>query len=186
MASTVTGMPLRTALPDSGSNSCLVGEHVGVDARRARRRRASATPGRSWPHPCGRLTTPGMIASVTSTGDVDRADPRRHLRPAPSARPSAAASSGWTCSVQRGLALHEHVDVVHPRVVRAQVAAADQHEAVVPACRPSDGRQPRRCRRATARGPARSCRSAVRSTSGMRGSSAPRSMPCGWSSSGRG
>ena len=35
-----TGMPLRTALPESGSTSVLVGEHVGVRARRASR----ATP----------------------------------------------------------------------------------------------------------------------------------------------
>ena len=71
----------------------------------------------------------------------------------PSARPSAAASSGWRWSGAAGLALHEHRHVVHPRVVRAQVATADEHERVVatavePVVHPSDvGHQDLRCQR---------------------------------------
>ena len=80
------------------------------------------------------------------------------------------------------LALHERVEVVHPRVVRAQLAAA----------------RPAPCARSTApeRSPAAAARrrricsgasstlpDGVRSTSGMRGWSGPRSTPCGLSSS---
>ena len=87
--------------------------------------------GSSWPQPCGMLTTPGMIPSVTSTGTS--IEPRSDVtcaRP-PSSSPSRSASSGWTCAVQRSLPAHEVGDVVHPGVVRAQLAAADQHHAAV-------------------------------------------------------
>ena len=74
-----------------------------------------------------------------------RASSRRSPRPAPrrcrppsvtrARPPSTSPTRGRVVGVdeQRAavLALHEHLHVVHPRVVRAQVAAADEHEAVV-------------------------------------------------------
>ena len=93
-----------------------------------------------------------MIASVTSTGTSTA--PARELTRArpPSARPSRAASSGWTCSVQRSLPFTSSGEVVHPRVVRAQLAAADQHQAAVARGASSAAAQPRRRRRRSARG----------------------------------
>ena len=46
-----------------------------------------------------------MIASVTSTGTSTSPTRERTRARAPSARPSRAASSGWTCIVQRSLPL---------------------------------------------------------------------------------
>jgi hypothetical protein len=66
---TVTGMPLSTPLPDGssinvGGDSTLVlapGELLVTDIR---------VPGLPCPQPCGIDTTPGLIASVTSTGTL--------------------------------------------------------------------------------------------------------------------
>ena len=81
----------------------LVGEHVAVRAGAAAATR-SAMPGASWPQPCGMLTTPGMIASVTSTGTCTLARARADDAPVRRrASPRRAASSGCTCAVQRGL-----------------------------------------------------------------------------------
>src|SRR5439155_6903871 len=63
---TSTGMPLSTALPDSTSNSSSSASRLEFTPAWAVAT-AISTPGRSWPHPCGRQTTPGMTASVTST-----------------------------------------------------------------------------------------------------------------------
>ena len=102
---------------------------------------AIALPAASWPHPCGIETTPRITASVTSTGTAT--SPVRPLTRAgsPSVRPSRAASSGWTCSVHCSLPAHEQVEVVHPRVVGAQLAAADEHHPAVGAAR-ERGAQP--------------------------------------------
>ena len=107
----------------------------------------SRVPGRSWPQPCGRLTTPRRISSLTSTTALDR----RRLRRDPGRRPVgqtalAPRRRGWTISVQRGLPFTSTVHVVHPRVVGAHVAAADQHQpsaATRPCGRRSRGRSPR-------------------------------------------
>ena len=64
---TVTGMPLSAPLPDGssmnvGGDSTLAftpGEPFAIDI---------LVPSLPWPQPCGIDTTPGMIASVTSTG----------------------------------------------------------------------------------------------------------------------
>src|SRR6185437_7289096 len=65
----VTGMPLRAPLPDGssrniGGDSALVlapGELLATDMR---------VPGLPCPQPCGIDTTPGLIASVISTGTL--------------------------------------------------------------------------------------------------------------------
>ena len=96
--SSSTGIPFSTALPESGS----------IRSERARtllfepacsRATVSSTPSPSWPQPWGMLTTPGITASVTSTGTS--IDPASELTRAgsPSASPRRSASSGLTCAV---------------------------------------------------------------------------------------
>ena len=63
-------------------------------------------------------------------GHLDACRPRELTRAVPpSARPRRPASSGWTSSVQRSLPFTSTFDVVHPAVLRAEVAAADEHHA---------------------------------------------------------
>ena len=169
-------MPLRTALPDSGSRRELVGEDVAVDARVGRGDRASGCPARRGPSRGAGSPRPACTSSVTSTAATT--EPTREVTRAcpPSSSRSGSASSGWTCSVQRSLALHQRRHVVHPAVVRAQVPAADEHEAVVgaPARRAPGGRRPR-----SGAGHSSTCRSASAAAPGSRGCSGPRSTPCG-------
>src|SRR5206468_2733322 len=97
-----TGMPLRAPLPDGSSRkvggaSTLVlvpGERLATDMR---------VPGLPCPHPWGIDTTPGLIASVISTGT--RISPASDFTVTTSASetPQRAASSGWISSVHRSL-----------------------------------------------------------------------------------
>src|SRR5581483_4787030 len=61
-----TGIPFSTALPDSTSNSCSSASTLLLvpPCSEATDR---PVPSTAWPQPWGRLTTPGMISSVTST-----------------------------------------------------------------------------------------------------------------------
>ena len=121
-----------------------------------------------------------MISSLSSTGASSAPAAERTLARPPSARPSRSASSGWTSSVQRSLPFTSARQVVHPGVVRAQLAAADQQHAVVRRCR--SRRAPARSRSTSATigsGASSILPDGVRSTSGSRGSSGPRSTPCG-------
>ena len=104
------------------------GEDVAVRAGACTAATSRRVPGRSWPQPWGRLTTPGRTASVTSTGTtISPAADRRRTR-----RAVGDTSVGRVVGVdvQRAavLALHEDRQVVHPRVVRTQVAPADEDE----------------------------------------------------------
>ena len=92
-AMTSTGIPLRTALPE-GTSTSTRGEQVRVDARRGPEATPSRAPGASWPQPCGIETTPGMISSVTSTGDDELAGVEYTRAWPPSARPRRSASVG--------------------------------------------------------------------------------------------
>ena len=73
---TVTGMPLSTALPDSGSISVVVGEQVGVDARRGGRPRRAAAPSSVVAPAVREAHHPGP----DGVGDLDRAPHRAHPR----------------------------------------------------------------------------------------------------------
>ena len=160
----------------------LVGEDVRVRARRGRRRRQ---------RDAGRAVAPavrdghdaGMTASVTSTGTSTA--PARELTraSAPSARPERPRRRGGRAAVQRAGPADQQREVVHPGVVRAQVAPADEQQPAV--LRRRDGDAPLQARTsATSCSGASSIRPlAVRSTSGSRGSSGPRSIPCGAASS---
>ena len=124
-------MPFSTAFPDSGSTcdssaSTLLFTPACAEATPIR------TPSASWPHPCGIETTPGMISSVTSTGTSIAPDADVDRRVLAVGQPEPLRVVG--VHVQRAalLALHERRQVVHPRVVRAQLAPADQDEAAVP------------------------------------------------------
>ena len=55
-----------------------------------------STPGRSWPHPWGTLTTPGWTALVTSTGTRWSPSSDRTLGDDAVGETDGAASSGWT------------------------------------------------------------------------------------------
>ena len=135
-------------------------------------------PGASCPWPWGRLTTPRIIASLSSTG-TSTAPTRERTRARPPAR-EAEGAGVLRVHEQRAalLALRERGQVVHPRVVRAQVAASDQHEGAARA-RARRGRArgaPRRRRAGPER--ARSRRSRWRASPGSRGARGPRSTPC--------
>ena len=139
------------------------------------------------------LVVAPAVRDAHDAGHDRRRSPRpaRSIAPArertragsPSARPRRAASSGCTCTRAALLALHEHGEVVHPRVVRAQVRGGRSSTSVAVGRLGRARRAGARRRRRSARAPARSCPLGVRSTSGRRGSSGPRSMPCGFASS---
>ena len=98
----VTGMPFSAPLPDGsstnvGGESALVftpGELLATDMR---------VPGLPCPHPCGIDTTPGLIASVTSTGALISPAADFTVTTSLSAMPHRAASSGWISNVHRSL-----------------------------------------------------------------------------------
>ena len=167
-----------TALPDSGSTARLVGQQVAVHAGVRGGHAHRACPGASWPQPCGRLTTPGMIASVISTGaSTAPARERRRARRAvgqaeargvvgvhagrcsgPCPSPAARGCASRSCSSAAGGGRPAPCGrCAAPRAPRAAAA-----------------RRPR-----SAPGASSILPDGVRSTSGMRGSSGPRSMPCG-------
>src|SRR5205814_4977552 len=99
---TSTGMPLSTAFPEMTSNNSSSASRLeltpawleAIDI---------CTPGTSCPHPCGRLTTPGIIASVTSTSATTAPTRDDTFAERPSARPTRVASSGLTWSVHWAL-----------------------------------------------------------------------------------
>ena len=87
-------------------------------------------PAASWPQPCGMLDHAGHDRVGDLHRRLDRAGRASVTRGrAPSSSPSRSASSGCTCSGAALLAPHQRLEVVHPGVVRAQLAAADQHHA---------------------------------------------------------
>ena len=156
----------------------LVGEHVGVDARRGRPRRGARAPARRGPQPCGIETTPGMTSSVISTRQLDRA---------------GARADAHELAVGEAEAAPRRPDAATPCSAPARSPAAAGCAST--SCS-SAGRGGRRapCRRWRARpspragastsatigsGASSTCPLGVRSTSGSRGSSGPRSMPCG-------
>ena len=131
---TSTGIPFSTAFPDSGSTSdssasTLLLTPAWAEATLIR------TPAASWPQPCGIETTPGMIPSVTSTGASSEPVGRAHRGPPAVAEPEPLRVVGVDVERAALLALHERGQVVHPRVVRAQLAAADEQDAAVPLAR---------------------------------------------------
>ena len=150
---TSTGMPLTAALPDGTSTRWPGASRLLLVPACSR---ATALPG------AGPVVTPAVRQAHHAADDLvahlghrlDRAglggDPDRRRR---RAMPSALASCGWTMQRAPAAALHEHVDVVHPRVVRAHVAPADEHEPVVRAarCGPAAAGGRRGCCRGRAR-----------------------------------
>ena len=163
-------MPFSTALPESGSTSDLVGQDVAVHA---------GVIGRDAHPDARRVVAPAVRdrddAGHDRVGDLDRrldlAGARSARAPAPpSVRPSR--SRVVRVHVQRAavLALHERPQVVHPGVVRAQLAAADQDDAAPLAARALERRPRSRSTSATIGSGASSILpDGVRSTSGMRG-----------------
>ena len=159
------GMPLRIAVPDSGSSSQLVG-----------RARWSSSPACSpaTPRSRARLVVAPAVRDRDDAGhdvvghldrDLDRARARAHAAGLAVDQPEALGVVGVDVGGAALWPADEHRQVVHPRVVGAQVAAADEDHAAVDRARPAPRAGARRRRRA-ARARARSCRSAVRSTSG--------------------
>ena len=122
-------------------------------------------------------------ASVTSTGASTRPTPDVTTAVAPSAQAEPRGVVGMHLQRAARPALHQHLDVVHPRVVRAQVAPADEQQLAVgaSAMRPSPppavaGRRRARVGRQLDR--ARSACAAPRAAAAR---AAPKSMPWGWS-----
>ena len=158
----------------SGSSASRLRVHARVRARRP----PSRTPSTSWPQPCGIETTPGMMRVGHLDRHLDLAGARAHAgaRAVGEAEPLRVVRVHVRGAAVR--ALHERREVVHPRVVGAQLAAADQHHLAV-AVRAQRGAQPRHVGDDRLRARARPCRSACAARSGRRGCSGPRSMPCG-------
>src|SRR6201993_3456006 len=99
---TVTGIPLRTPLPD-GSSTNVGGESTLVLAPGALLATDMRVPGLPCPQPCGIDTTPGLIASVISTGTLISPAADFTVTTSSSATPHRAASAGGSSSVQRAL-----------------------------------------------------------------------------------
>ena len=123
-----------------------------------------------------------MISSVISTGDDELARGRADPRVAALGEAEALGVVGVDLDRAAVLALDQRRQVVHPRVVRAQLAAADQDHLAVDrgaelGLQAGDVGDDRR------RARARSCPDGVRSTSGRRGRIGPMSIPCGFASS---
>ena len=113
-----------------------------------------------------------LTSTSTSIDAVAVRDPRARRRREPEPR-------GVDRMDQRGaaeLALRERRQVVHPAVVRAQLAAADRSRARAPA-RARSARARAEIRRRSSGGASSILPDGVRSISGIRGASAPRSMP---------
>ena len=148
-------------------------------ARSAATRRR--VPGWPWPHPWGRLTTPGRTASVTSTGAST--DPTLLLTVAtpPSARPRRAASCGCTCRVQRGLPFTSTSTLcIHELLLRRWRRPTSSNSPASAWRAHSVCRSARRARSAISTGWFNSTMpDGVRSASGRRGWSGPKSTPCG-------
>ena len=172
-ASTRTGMPFRCAMPASRSRP------AGSDGAS----RFTFTPPASFasrqpprcPQPCGSATVPGVISSVTSTGTSTEPDSEVSARNVAIPEAGRRGVVGMDPQRLRAPAAHQQGRVVHPGVVRAQLAQADQPQRKVRrrAVRRTPAGRSRRARPRRRR--ARDCRS------GARGSpSTPVAM---WSSS---
>ena len=105
----------------------------GPRARRSpagsRSRRACSLASRQpprWPQPCGSATVPGVISSVTLTRHVDRAGLRLEPRLAAVLETVRRGVVGMDAQRMLAAAAHQQRRVVHPRVVGAQLAQADQ------------------------------------------------------------
>ena len=99
---------------------------------------ASFQPPR-WPQPCGSATVPARHL-VRDHRPAPRTAPDSDVMRAMSAvveRRRRAASSGWMRSACVAAAAHQQRRVVHPGVVRAQLAQADQAQREVAARRRS-------------------------------------------------
>ena len=126
---TSTGMPLKPAVPHRAST-----RWSSVRSFRLTPAWACGTPrrvpGRWWPQPWGRQTTPGMTSLVTSS--VACTDPTRDRTRTrwPSREPAARRVLGVHQQRAAVATLHQALAVVHPGVVGAQVAATDQPQAV--------------------------------------------------------
>ena len=138
---------------------------------------ASCQPPR-WPQPCGSATVPGVISSVTFTGTSTAPLARRAGTTCRRPRAGGRGVLGVDAQRVRAAAAHQQRRVVHPRVVRAQLAQADQPQRESP----GRGRSPRPAGRPPAIGRARCTRLVVvrtRSGSTPVGIWSARTMPCG-------
>ncbi len=95
--STRTGMPLRNAMPASGSRSsgAELASRLTFTPPAAL---AVRHPPPRWPQPCGTATVPTIISSVTRTASSMSPDFDASLATPPSSRPKRSASSGCTRS----------------------------------------------------------------------------------------
>ena len=176
----MTGMPLRTALPESGSSTeasvrtfTLTPGVTGRD--RLPRSRQAVTPAvrdadDARHHDVGQLDR-----------DLDRAGRRADGGGAPSARPSRSRVGRVELRDAAVLPAHEHGHVLRPRVGRPQLAAPDEHHAaggggVESALEPGEVGDQRRRRELDLAGFRRQCIGKPRP-------SGPKSIPCGWCSS---
>ncbi len=165
---TATGMPLSTALPDTASTTCSSASTLLFVAG-VLRRDALGGPGHVVaPAVREAARRPGITVSVTSTR-ADRAPgARAQLGRLAVGQSEAVGVVGVDLERAALRALDEHRQVVHPRVVGAQLAAADEHDA-----RRSGASERRRASRGTSvtsgSGASSILPLAVRSASGRRG-----------------
>ena len=169
-------MPFSAPLPD-GSSMNVGGDRMLVFTPGESLAIAIRVPGLPWPQPCGIDTTPGMIASVTSTGTSMCPPDDVTVTRSPVATPRLVASSSCISSVQRSLPFisgptlcsHELFDRRWRRLTRTSSSGARSRRSA------SRGRSSSRyC------GASRILPSAVPSTSGTCGTIGPKLMPLGW------
>ena len=179
-AETNTGIPFSTAVPASASNPV-----EGVSTFELAPGSAAATgpqvPGATCPQPCGRLTTPAGTASVTDT--VARTVPTALSTSAfaPSARRRRSASSGCTWRVHRfDPPASRGTLCIHELLLRSDLRPTRRRPLPRQRGVRTSSSSAIRAASSSSWGGAASMRPlGVRSTSGSRGRSGPRSMPCG-------
>ena len=177
-------MPLSTALPESGSKRSLRASTLLFTPASRRGDVHAACPSASWPQPCGMLTTPGMHR----VGDLGR-DARP--RPPPTARAPAAPSTTPSAGRVVGMDLQRAARPCPSRAPRgcastscSTAGRAGRRARASPSPRRVERRRAAgRRRRRTTSGASSIMPVGVRSTSGRRGCSGPRSTPCGFASS---
>ena len=186
--------PTPPRAPAQAAPGCRSARRCRTAARPATRRRGCCCSPRRARGATRQLGAVGVVAPAVRDAhdarhdrvghldrDLDRPGARAHARRPAVGQPEAARRRRGGRAACSAPGPSRAGQVVHPGVVGAQLAAADQHDARRSARAPATpAAAPRRPRSAPA--PARSCRSACAAPRAAAARAAPRSMPCGRSS----
>ena len=149
-----TGTPFRIDCPTTDSTTPSSVQSFDRHARRGCRRRAATARSPRAPSRAAGSPRPARISSVTATAHLARG--ARGSRASPSRRratPTRAASLGMHVEDAALASRDQRRHVVHPRVVGAQLAPADEQQLVRRPRFAERRRERRRSRRRSARAP---------------------------------